>query len=111
MCLVSRIGLGKVKHVDMPNLWTQEASKSGLFVTKKAGTNVNPADLMTKPLPRSKSRATHEPHGLRVHENRCSDTKRVDQGERNSVRAAETVSSRVLFRCAMCGKFKDWAAR
>ena len=32
------------------NLWIQEASKSGRFVTKKVGTNVSPADLMTKPL-------------------------------------------------------------
>ena len=54
MCLVSRRELGKAKHVDMQNLWIQEASKSGLFVTKKVGTNVNPADLMTKPLPRPK---------------------------------------------------------
>ena len=54
MCLVSRRGLGKAKHVDMQNLWIQEASKSGRFVTKKVGTNVNPADMMTMPLPRPK---------------------------------------------------------
>ena len=33
------------------NLWRQEASKSGRFVTKKGDTSVNPADLMTKPTP------------------------------------------------------------
>ena len=54
MCLVSRRGLGKAKHVGMQNLWIQEASKAGRFVTKKVGTNVNPADLMTKPLARPK---------------------------------------------------------
>ena len=54
MCLVNRRGLGKAKHVDMQNLWIQEASKAGRFVTKKVGTNVNPADLMTKPLARPK---------------------------------------------------------
>ena len=43
-------GLGKAKHVDMRNLWIQEASKSKRFVTKKVGTNVNTADLITKPL-------------------------------------------------------------
>ena len=48
MCLVNRRGLGKAKHVDMQNLWIQEASNSGRFITKKVGTNVNPADLMTK---------------------------------------------------------------
>ena len=30
----------------MQNLWIQEASKSGQFVTKKVDTNVNPADLL-----------------------------------------------------------------
>ena len=44
-----RRGLGKAKHVDMQNLWIQEASKSDRSVTKKVGTSVNPADLMTKP--------------------------------------------------------------
>ena len=29
MCLVNRRGLGKAKHVDMQDLWIQEASKSG----------------------------------------------------------------------------------
>ena len=46
VCLVNRRGLGKAKHVDMQNLWMQEASKSKRFVTKKVGTNVNPADLI-----------------------------------------------------------------
>ena len=35
MCLVKRRGLGEAKHVDMQNLWIQEASKSGRFTTKK----------------------------------------------------------------------------
>ena len=54
MGLFNRRWLGKAKHVDMQNLWIQEASKSGRFVTKKVGTSVNPADLMTKPLPTPK---------------------------------------------------------
>ena len=54
MGLVNRRGLGKAKHVDMQNLWIQEASKSGRFVKKKVGTSVNPADLTTKPLPKPK---------------------------------------------------------
>ena len=37
MCLVSRRGPGNAKHVDMQNLWIQEASNSGRFVTKKVG--------------------------------------------------------------------------
>ena len=54
MCLVNRRGLGKAKHVDMQNLWIQEASKSGRFATKKIETSVNAADLMTKPIPKAR---------------------------------------------------------
>ena len=54
MCLVNRRGLGMAKHVDTQNLWIQEASTAGRFVTKKVGTNVNPADMMTKPLAKPK---------------------------------------------------------
>ena len=39
MCLVSRRGLGKSKHVEMQNLWIQEAFESKRFVTKKVDTN------------------------------------------------------------------------
>ena len=35
LCPVNRKGLGTAKHVDMQNLWIQEASKSGKFATKK----------------------------------------------------------------------------
>ena len=66
MCLVSRRGLGKAKRVDMQNLWIQEASKSGQSVAKKVGTNVNPADVMTKAAAEAKGRATLESHELRV---------------------------------------------
>ena len=54
MCLVNRRGLGKAKHVDMQNLWMQEACKSDRFVTKKFSTSVNATDLVTKPLPKPK---------------------------------------------------------
>ena len=47
-CLVNRRDLGKAKHVNVQHLWIQEAPKSEKLVTEKAGTHVNPADLMTK---------------------------------------------------------------
>ena len=48
MCLVNRRRLGKAKHVDMRNLWIQEASNPGRFATKKFDMSVNPADLIPK---------------------------------------------------------------
>ena len=44
VCLVNRKGLDKAEHVDVQNLWIQEASKSKRFGTKKVGMNVNPTD-------------------------------------------------------------------
>ena len=66
MCLVNRRGLGTAKHVEVQNLWIQEASKAGQFVTKKVGANVNPADLMTKPVPRPKIETIAETDGLTI---------------------------------------------
>ena len=48
MCLVNRKGQSEARRRA-----ESVASKSG-FITKKVGTNVNPADLMTKPLARPK---------------------------------------------------------
>ena len=50
MCLVDRKGLGKAKHVDMQNLWIQEASESGWFPARKVDTS----DLMTMPIPKAR---------------------------------------------------------
>ena len=54
LSLVNRRGLGKAKHVDMQSQWTQEASESDRFATKRIGTTVNLADLMTKPMTKQK---------------------------------------------------------
>ena len=42
MCMVNRRGLDRAKHVDMQNMWIQDASMSKRFVTYAA-------DLMAKP--------------------------------------------------------------
>ena len=45
----SRIGIGKIKHLDVGWLWIQDLVKQGKIVLKKINGKVNPADLMTKP--------------------------------------------------------------
>ena len=54
MCLVNRRRLVKAKHLDMQDLWIQEACKSGWFVTKKIDKSVNPANLMPKAIPKER---------------------------------------------------------
>ena len=48
--IASRLGLGKVRHLEVRYLWLQQVVASGrLKVCKIKGTD-NPADLLTKPL-------------------------------------------------------------
>ena len=44
----NRIGSGRVRHLDVKWLWTQEAVQSGKFSLKKVSTDRNVSDLTTK---------------------------------------------------------------
>jgi hypothetical protein len=48
--VVSRLGLGKVRHLEVKYLWAQEALRKGRFEVRKIAGTANPADLLTKPL-------------------------------------------------------------
>ena len=58
ICLVNRGGLGKAKHVDMQNLWLQEASKSDLFTTRKVGMDIMGYGFMEDDVDPRKGRST-----------------------------------------------------
>ena len=47
--IVARIGLGKVRHMEVKYLWAQQAFKEGRFEVRKISGLVNPADIGTKP--------------------------------------------------------------
>ena len=51
MGLLWRQGLGRAKHIEIQELWLQDVVRSGRVRLKKVHTDVNPADLGTKPLP------------------------------------------------------------
>ena len=46
--IVSRLGLGKVRHMEVKFLWAQEAHRRRLFEVRKIAGDRNPADLLTK---------------------------------------------------------------
>ena len=50
--IVHRQGLGKVRHIEVQNLWLQEHVASGKLKVSKVAGEANPADLMTKFLSR-----------------------------------------------------------
>ena len=47
--MASRIGLGRVRHMEVKFLWLQEAVKERRVEVKKVPGTENPADVLTKP--------------------------------------------------------------
>lgn len=47
--MASRIGLGRVRHLEVRYLWIQETVKKGRIQLNKIDGKLNPADIMTKP--------------------------------------------------------------
>ena len=45
---VSRRGLGRMRHIEVRELWLQEEVRKGKVVVEKVQGSENPADLMTK---------------------------------------------------------------
>ena len=46
--IASRLGLGKLRHLDTHTLWVQQAIRAERIVLCKVDGRVNPADLLTK---------------------------------------------------------------
>ena len=45
---VRRRGLGRVRHLDVSDLWVQDKLRAGAFTLKKIPRSENPADICTK---------------------------------------------------------------
>lgn len=48
--LMKRRGVGRVKHLELRQLWIQEQVEAGRVVVEKVSTEENPADMFTNPL-------------------------------------------------------------
>ena len=46
--IASRIGLGKIRHIEVSQLWLQEKVQHGKVIITKVDTNCNLADALTK---------------------------------------------------------------
>ena len=62
MCLVNRRGLGKANHIDMQNLWIQDASKSQKIRHEEGGCERKPRRLDDETTTGTKDRAAYENH-------------------------------------------------
>ena len=63
---VSRKGLGKMKHLEIRDLWLQREVALGRVVVNKVDGTKNPADLMTKYLRKEEIESRLERMGLRI---------------------------------------------
>ncbi len=50
--IVRRIGLGKLRHIEVQGLWLQEVVRKGIIRIVRVAGELNDADLGTKPLHR-----------------------------------------------------------
>ena len=50
--VASRVGLGKMRHMEVNFLWLQQAARDGRVVLKKVPRQPNPTGILTKPLGR-----------------------------------------------------------
>ena len=48
--IVSRLGLGKVRYLEVRYLWAQTTLRAKKFEVRKNSGETNPADVLTKPL-------------------------------------------------------------
>ena len=48
--IVGRIGLGKVRHLSVADLWVQQIARQGRVEYSKIPGQINPADMFTKPV-------------------------------------------------------------
>ena len=49
--MAQRLGVGKVRHIDVGMLWVQQNQRAGEIDIQKVGTKSNPADVFTKHVP------------------------------------------------------------
>ena len=48
--VAQRLGIGKIRHIEVNQLWLQEKVYNGDIIVEKVGTDENLADALTKPL-------------------------------------------------------------
>ncbi len=72
---VSRRGLGKMKHLEIRDLWLQREVGLGKVIVNKVDDPRNPADLMTKILKRSEIDSRLKLMGIRME---WSDNSKLD---------------------------------
>ena len=64
MGMVARKGMGRVRHVEVGELWIQDAVKNTVLTVNKVEGEDNPADILTKYI--GQGNLHHQCHGMRL---------------------------------------------
>ena len=106
--VVSRIGLGKVRHMEVKYLWAQQAHRKNRFQVKKVAGVKNPADILTKPLSYNEIREKLEIVGGRLERRRKVEKIEAKvQRKRWVDMSDETEDDEVLWRSAEVEEDED----
>jgi len=76
--IASRIGLGKVRHMEVKFLWLQEVVKAKRVEVKKVAGDKNPADVLTKPKSMKENEGFLAAVGVKVNSRDEGRTRAVD---------------------------------
>ena len=66
LAISQRVGLGKVRHLQVQYLWIQERHSDGSLALQKVKGELNPADLLTKGVPQETLRRHVATAGLEL---------------------------------------------
>ena len=76
--ITRRRGLGRIRHLAVADLWVQDRARSGDLTIKKIPGAENPADLLTKHMPRPLMLQHLKTLNLRFDEGRASLAPEID---------------------------------
>ena len=96
--VAARHGLGKLKHLELKQLWIQEAVRAKRIVVVKEHTATNLADLLTKHLPEETMRRYLEKLGFELREGRAAGAPELAKGAAQRRVAAAVLAGAAVAR-------------
>ena len=89
----SRVGIGKVRHIEVTQLWVQEKVASGEIVIQKVATEDNLADALTKAVDAQTIQKHVLGTGAEILIDRHSLTPKIDEEEGGAIKDEEEIIS------------------
>ena len=82
--IARRKGLGRVRHLDVADLWIQDKLRAGEFALRKVAGTVNPADMLTKYVERPVCRGHLERLNMSFEDGRADSAPQLTANQQQS---------------------------